>query len=46
MPTETQIENLFATLNKKSQIEVMVNLYFKYLTAYQKDMFLKETENA
>lgn len=46
MPTETQIENLFAKLGKKEQVSVMVNLYFRYLTDYQKDRFLEETENA
>ena len=43
---ETQIENLFAKLEKKKQVEVMVYLYFRYLTDYQKDEFLRETENA
>ena len=46
MPNETQIENLFAKLGKKAQVEVMVNLYFRYLTDYQKDEFLRQTENA
>ena len=46
MSTETQIENLFAKLSNKEQVEVMVNLYYSYLTAYQKDEFLKETENS
>lgn len=46
MPTETQIENLFAKLDKNEQVSVMVNLYFRYLTDYQKDRFLEETENA
>lgn len=43
---ETQIENLFAKLSNKEQVEVMVNLYYRYLTDYQKDEFLKETENS
>jgi hypothetical protein len=42
---ETQIENLFAKLSSKAQVEVMVNLYYRYLTDYQKDKFLEETEN-
>ena len=45
MSTETQIENLFAKLSNKEQVEVMVNLYCRYLTDYQKDRFLEETEN-
>ena len=45
MTNETQIESLFAKLEKKAQVEVMVNLYFRYLTDYQKDEFLRDTEN-
>lgn len=39
-----EITKLFSKLNKKEQVEVMVELYFK-MSSLQKDTFLLETEN-
>lgn len=39
-----EIKKLFSKLNKKEQVEVMVELYFK-MSSLQKDTFLLETEN-
>ena len=39
-----EIAKLFSKLNKKEQVEIMVELYFK-MNDFQKDTFLSETEN-
>ena len=43
--TRLQIANLFGTLSKSEQADLMVSLYYS-MDDYYKDRFLEETENA